>query len=265
MLSDSELTATVIDKAKSLGASVAGVADVEPLKGRRRTASIPKIGMDPEVRWHDAPDEALRHEVEWPADAVSAVVIGVSHPAENAGARLVRRQGHARQPHPHSASPQSSPHGSRRRFSVKSYRPPYVIESTGIFLEGLGHAGRPRLHRQEQPRRHAGVRPAHPLAGAAPGPRGEGHRPARPRPLRRLPGALPHGLPRGGVRPRRLDAAARAMAMSDQEGAALAQNMNAYDEAVLAIPKGDGEPQHVAKYCRRCELSCPVGRRSHHG
>ena len=39
--------------------------------------------------------------------------------------------------------------------------------------------------------------------------------------------------------------------------------MNAFEEAILAMPEGEGEPQYGVKYCRRCELSCPVGRRSH--
>ena len=89
-------------------------------------------------------------------------------------------------------------------FSVKSYRPPYFIESTGIFLKdsavlaGLGCIGRNNMVVTP------GVRSSHPLAGAAPGPHGEGHRPGRLRPLRRLPAAVPQGLPRQGVRPRRL-------------------------------------------------------------
>ena len=55
---------------------------------------------------------------------------------------------------------------------------------------------------------------------------------------------------------------ARAMAASDEEGEALASTMNAFEEAILALPKGEGEPQYGVKYCRMCELSCPVGRRA---
>ncbi len=82
MLSESKFTAAVVEKAKSLGASLAGIADVEPLKESPSHRIYPKIGMDPEVPWQDAPEEALHHEVEWPADAVSAVVIGVEHPVD---------------------------------------------------------------------------------------------------------------------------------------------------------------------------------------
>ena len=67
MLSESEFTATVVEKAKSLGASVAGVADVEPLKASPSHRIHPKIGMDPEVRWQQAPAEALHYDEAVPA------------------------------------------------------------------------------------------------------------------------------------------------------------------------------------------------------
>ena len=63
MLSDSEFTATVLEKAKTLGASVAGIADVGTLKGSPSHRIYPKIGMHPAVPWEDAPEEALHHEV----------------------------------------------------------------------------------------------------------------------------------------------------------------------------------------------------------
>ena len=104
---------------------------------------------------------------------------------------------------------------------------------------------------------------------------------------------MPQSLPRHGVRPRRLLSAelgqsippgingtydrvacnskmardvkdaARAMGTSDAEGQALASTMNAFEEVVMSMPKGDGEPQYGVKYCRMCELSCPVGKGSH--
>ena len=60
---------------------------------------------------------------------------------------------------------------------------------------------------------------------------------------------------------RDVEEAARALAASDEEGEDLASTMNALEEVVMALPEGDGEPQYGAT-CRRCELSCPVGRRS---
>ncbi|MEE4275941.1 MAG: epoxyqueuosine reductase, partial [Thermoleophilia bacterium] len=150
MLTESEFTATVIEKARSLGASVAGVADVEPLKASPSHRIYPKIGMDPEVRWQDAPHEALHHEVDWPADAVAAVVIGVAHPADQPeldwydgkgtpGNRILIR------------IVKELSEWLAETYSVKSSRPPYFISSTGIFLKdaavmaGLGRLGRNNL------------------------------------------------------------------------------------------------------------------------
>ncbi|RPI30120.1 MAG: epoxyqueuosine reductase, partial [Actinomycetota bacterium] len=150
MRSESEFTATVIEKAKALGASVAGVADVEPLKASPSHRIYPKIGMDPNVRWQDAPEEALHHEVEWPADAVSAVVIGVAHPANQPeldwydgkgtpGNRILIR------------IVKELSEWLAETYSVRSSRPPYFIESTGIFLKdaavgaGLGRIGKNNL------------------------------------------------------------------------------------------------------------------------
>ena len=59
---------------------------------------------------------------------------------------------------------------------------------------------------------------------------------------------------------RDVEEAARAIASSEEEGEALASTMNAFEEAVVAMPQGDGEPQYGVKYCRMCELSCPVGK-----
>ena len=148
--SPSELTEQIVEKAQSLGASVVGIADVEPLKASPSHRIYPRIGMDPDAPWQDAPDEALHHEVAWPADAVSAVVIGVSHPADQReldwydgkgtpGNRILIR------------ITKELSEWLDEEFSVKSYRPPYFIESTGIFLKdsavmaGLGSVGRNNL------------------------------------------------------------------------------------------------------------------------
>jgi hypothetical protein len=38
--------------------------------------------------------------------------------------------------------------------------------------------------------------------------------------------------------------------------------MNAFEEVVMAMPEVDGEPRYGVKYCRMCELSCPVGKQT---
>jgi epoxyqueuosine reductase len=292
VLSDSEFTDTVVEKAKSLGASVAGVADVEHLKQSPSHRIYPKIGMDPEVPWQDAPEEAPHHEVDWPADAVSAVVIGVEHPVDQPeldwydgkgtpGNRILIR------------ITKELSAWLEETFSVKSHRPPYFIKSTGIFLKdsavmaGLGRIGKNNLV----------ITPGYgPLIRwrallldrtvKVTGPLDYDPCDGCPQPCRKacpvrafdhtvyssaelgqsiLPGinGTYDRVTCNTKMSRDVEEAARLMAASDEESEALASTMNAFEEAVLAMPKGDGEPQYGVKYCRMCELSCPVGRRSH--
>ena len=289
--SPSELTEAIVEKAKGLGASVLGVADVGTLKGSPSHRIYPKIGMDPEVPWQDAPEEALHHEVEWPADAVSAVVIGVEHPASRPeldwydgkgtpGNRILIR------------ITKDLSAWLEETFSVKSYRPPYFIESTGIFLKdsavlaGLGCIGKNNM--VITPEYGPRIRWRALLidrAAKATGPVGYDPCDGCPQPCRRacpvkafdhaayssselgqstLPGinGTYDRVTCNAKMSRDVEKAARAMAASDEEGDALASTMNEFEEAVLAMPKGDGEPQYGVKYCRMCELSCPVGRQA---
>jgi epoxyqueuosine reductase len=289
--SPSELTEQIVEKAKSLGASVAGIADVGTLKKSPSHSIYPKIGMDPEVAWQDAPEEALHHEVEWPADAVSAVVIGVAHPADQPqldwydgkgtpGNRVLIRV------------TKELSEWLAETFSVKSYRPPYFIESSGIFLKdsavlaGLGCIGKNNMviTPEHGPRiRWRALLLEH--AAQATGPLDYDPCDGCPQPCRKacpvkafdhaayssaelgqslLPGinGTYDRVTCNTKMSRDVEEAARALAASAEEGAALAATMNAFEEVVLALPKGEGEPQYGVKYCRMCELSCPVGRRA---
>ncbi len=75
----SELTVRIVEKAKSLGAAIAGVASVESLKESPSHRIYPKIGMNLKVHWQKVKHDSKRDGVVWPADAVSVVVIGVEH------------------------------------------------------------------------------------------------------------------------------------------------------------------------------------------
>jgi len=176
-------------------------------------------------------------------------------------------------------------------YAVKSSRPPYFIESTGIFLKdaavmaGLGRIGRnnlvitpeygPRIRWRallmDRPAMATGPIDFDPCDGCD-----EPCRRACPvKAFDRVAysaeelgqSALP-GLNGTYDRvtcntkmSRDVDDAAKALAASDEEGAALASTMNAFEEVEMALPKGDGTPRYGVKYCRACELSCPVGRR----
>ncbi|MBL0712967.1 MAG: epoxyqueuosine reductase, partial [Desulfosarcina sp.] len=150
MLTSSELTEKIIEKAKSLGASVAGVTNVESLKESPSHLIYPKIGMNLELDWRDIKDHVKSAEVAWPADAVSVVVIGVAHNADEPeldwwdgkgtpGNRILVRIN------------KKLSEWIEKTFSVKTYKLPYFVKKGGIFLKdaavmaGLGCIGKNNL------------------------------------------------------------------------------------------------------------------------
>ena len=285
-----ELTDRIVEKARSLGASTAGIADVRVLKQSPSHRIYPKIGMDPELRWQDAPQAALHHEVEWPADAASVVVIGVEHPAD--------------QPELDWYDGKGTP-GNRilirivgelsvwleETLAIRSHRPPYFIESRGIFLKdsaalaGLGRIGRNNLVITPEygPRvRWRALLLDHPAEATGPLDFDPCH--ACDQPCRtacpvgafdrtvysssELGQSLLPGIDGTYDRvtcntkmARDVDDAARSMALSDREGEAVASMMNRFEEVVMAMPERSGGAGYGVRYCRRCELSCPIGRR----
>jgi len=288
-LSPSELTESIVDKAKSLGASSVGVADVHPLKGSPSHRILPKIGMGLEVRWRDAPDDVVPSEVDWPADAVSAVVIGVSHPAHQPeldwydgkgtpGNRALIR------------IVKDLSHWLKDSYSITTYRPPYFIESGGVFMKdaavlaGLGSIGKNNLVITPVygPRiRWRVLLLAH--AAKATGPveydpcDGCDERCRTACPVRAFDETAYNAYALGqsqlpgtdGAYDRvtcntkmaqDVEDAARALAKSEEHSKDLASTMNAFEESEMALTQAGAEARYGVKYCRRCELSCPVGR-----
>ena len=287
--SPSELTELIVERARSLGASVVGVADVEALKASPSHRISPRIGMGLEVRWRDAPDDVVPAEVDWPADAASAVVIGVSHPAD--------------QPELDWYDGKGTP-GNRAliriagelsgwledEFSIASHRPPYFIESGGVFMKdaavlaGLGSVGRnnlvvtpgygPRVRWRvlllDRAARSTGPVEYDPCAGCAEpcrracpvGAFDETAYDAATLGQSRLPATdgTYDRITCNTKMAQDIEDAAAALATSEDDGRDLAARMNAFEEAVLALPPAGGESSYGVKYCRRCELSCPVGR-----
>ena len=149
-VSSSELTEKIVDKAKSLGAAIAGVASVESLKASPSYRIYPEIGMNLRVHWQDAKDDVKPGELAWPADAVSVVVIGVEHNTDKPeldwwdgmgtpGNRILMRIN------------KKLSEWIENRFSVKTYKFSYFVEKGGIFLKdaavmaGLGCIGNNNL------------------------------------------------------------------------------------------------------------------------
>ncbi len=128
----SALTDRIVEKAKSFGAAIVGVASVESLKGSPSHRIYPKIGMNLNVHWQDAKVDANPDEVTWPADAVSVVVIGVEHNPDNPeldwwdgkgtpGNRILIRINN------------KLSEWIENTFSVKTYKLPYFVSKGGIF------------------------------------------------------------------------------------------------------------------------------------
>jgi epoxyqueuosine reductase len=144
--------AQIIEKAKELGATMAGIASVELLKKAPSQQFIRKMGMEVDEarsnigRWQDK-----FAEIKWPAKAGSALIIAVSHPQDK--------------PELDEWDPGGGSPGNRMlvrinrelarwieaTLDIKTHKIPYVVEYGGIFLKeaavfgGLGCIGRNNL------------------------------------------------------------------------------------------------------------------------
>ncbi|MFO7877394.1 MAG: hypothetical protein R6U55_12510 [Desulfovermiculus sp.] len=58
-----------------------------------------------------------------------------------------------------------------------------------------------------------------------------------------------------------IEDAGMAMQASDEEHHGILQSIGEFEEGVKVTPMADTEPSYRVKYCRNCELSCPVGKR----
>jgi epoxyqueuosine reductase len=289
MPSPSELTERIVEKGKSLGASVVGVADVEVLKASPSHRILGRIGMGLEVRWSDASDDVLPAEVHWPGDAVSAIVIGVSHPASHReldwydgkgtpGNRILIR------------IVRELSGWLEHDFSAVTYRPPYFIESDGVFMKdaavlaGLGAVGKnnlvvtpeygPRVRWRvlllNQPASATGPVAYDPCQGCdqrcrkacAVGAFDEVAYDAAALAQSELPGTdgTYDRITCNTKMARDVEDAAEALTTSEEDRQDLASTMNAFEEAVATLPTVEGKARYGVKYCRRCELSCPVGK-----
>jgi epoxyqueuosine reductase len=286
---NSELTERIVEKAKSLGAVIAGVASVKSLKGSSSHQIYPKIGMNLKVHWQDVKDDDKPDEVTWPEDAVSAIVIGVEHNIDNpeldwwdgkgtSGNRILIRINN------------KLSEWIENTFSVKTYKLPYFVSKGGIFLKdaavvaGLGCIGKnnlvitpgygPRIRFRallinreakatgpldfnpcegcEQPCREAcpvksfkkTVYSADALGQSAlPGTNGTYDRVTCNRKMEKD-----------------IEDAVTTIAAGDEEHTEVMQAIDDFEEGVAVRLQGDKLPHYCVKYCRKCELACPVGK-----
>ncbi len=285
MLSSSELTEKIVKKAKSLDASIAGIASVESLKKSPSHRIYPKIGMNLGVHWQD---DVKPDEVAWPADAVSAVVIGVVHNADEPeldwwdgkgtpGNRILVRIN------------KKLSEWIEKTFPVKTYKLPYFIEKGGIFLKdaavmaGLGCIGKnnlvitpeygPRIRFRalllDREAEATGPLEFNPCEGCK--------QPCRKVcPIKAFQNtvysadALGQSILPGingtydrvtcNVKMEKdIEEAVMVMSASDKEHQDIRLTINEFEEGITVPPKSDKEFYYCVKYCRRCELTCPVG------
>jgi len=143
----SDTGAQIIDKAKEMGASMAGIANVELLKKSPSHEIIKKLGM--EIDGINPYREICDFdEIKWPAEARSALVIAVSHPQDKpeldwwdglkgtiGNSELIRIN-------------RELSAWIEETFNIKAHKLSYFIEKGGIYLKdtavlaGLGCIGK---------------------------------------------------------------------------------------------------------------------------
>ena len=272
-----------------MGAAITGVASVESLKGSPSHQIYPQIGMNLEVSWQDARDDFKPEDVDWPADAVSAVVIGVEHNADEPeldwwdgkgtpGNRILVRIN------------KELSEWIESTFSAKTYKLPYFVEKGGIFLKdaavmaGLGCIGKnnlvitpvfgPRIRFRalllDRKAKVTGPLEFNPCDGCK--------QPCRKAcPVKAFKktvysaDALSQTLLPGingtydrvtcNVKMEKdIEEAVRAMPVGNEEHREVRLAIDKFEEAGLLRLKGHEGADCCVKYCRRCELVCPVGR-----
>jgi len=288
-LSSSELTEKIIEKAKSLGAAIAGVASVESLKASPSHRIYSKIGMNLQVHWREAKDDVKPHAVAWPADAVSVVVIGVEHNADKPeldwwdgkgtpGNRILIRINN------------KLSEWIENTFSVKTYKLPYFVSKGGIFLKdatvmaGLGCIGTnnlvitpgygPRIRFRalllDRKAEATGPLEFNPCEGC--------EQPCRKAcPIKAFQNTVYSADELGqSILPgingtydrvtcnvkmeKDIEDAVMAIPAGDEEHRKVLQAIDEFEEGVKLKPQGDKRPNYYVKYCRGCELSCPPAR-----
>ena len=272
-----------------MGAAIAGIADIESFKASPSHRIYPKIGGNLEVHWQDAKDDVKSDEVAWPADAVSAVVIGVAHHPDEPeldwwdgkgtpGNRILIRIN------------KKLSEWIEDTFSIKTYKLPYFVEKGGIFLKdaavtaGLGCIGKnnlvitpgygPRIRFRalllDRKAEATGPLEFNPCEGC--------EQPCRKAcPIKAFQNtvysadALGQSILPGingtydrvtcNVKMEKdIEEAVMAIPEGVEEQQEVRQAIDEFEEAFKVQPKSNREPYFCVKYCRECELSCPVAK-----
>ncbi|MEJ2639934.1 MAG: epoxyqueuosine reductase [Desulfosarcinaceae bacterium] len=289
MGSSSKLTDRIITKAISLGATIAGIASVESLKISPSHRIYPKIGMDLNEHFSKTKDNIQLEEVHWPEDAVSALVIGIEHNADKPELDWWDGKGTPGNRMLIKINSRLS-EWIEKTFHINTYKLPYFVERGGIFLKdaavmaGLGCIGKNNL--VITPRYGPRIRfRALLLSQEAESTESSEFNPCQNcwQPCRR---ACPANAFKKMVYPpedldqsslpglngdydrvacnikmeKDIDEAAMMIAQHAKKQQEIRQLIHEFEKSHLKAPRNsDPSFNYCVKYCRKCELSCPVG------
>mgnify|MGYP006289941615 CR=1 FL=1 len=271
-----------------MGAAIAGVASVLSLKGSPSHRIYPEIGMNLQVHWQYAQDDDQVDEIGWPSDAVSAVVIGVPHNAEKPELDWYDGKG----------TPgnriliQINKDLSRwieKTYSIKTYTLPYFVEKGGIFLKdaavmaGLGCIGKnnllvtpeygPRIRFRalllDYEAETTGPIVFNPCEGCDQPCRKACPVQAFEKPIYPVDALGQSSLPgtdgtydRVTCNTKMEQDIEQAVAMkpaSAEKHQEMKRAIGKFEEDGIGKTKGDKEDHCIVRFCRECELVCPIG------
>ena len=261
----SEITNRIVEKAISLGASLAGVASVAALKQSPSHVLAPKMAQNNGVGTRATVKGIKPGEVAWPTNARSAVVIAVMH-AES-------------QPELDWWYGRKSPPGNRvlmrinrslsgwvrDTFDITTHELPYHVEKGGIFLKdaavmaGLGCIGRNNI--LVTPAYGPRIRLRALLLETEIAPTG----PVDFDPCADCDAPCRHECPQNAFERQRFSARDTGLdQLPGRNGTYSRSPCNRQmqmdiDAAAEDIDPESGRTEKIIKYCRRCEMACPVG------
>jgi epoxyqueuosine reductase len=264
-LVEAEIGERIIEKAKALGASLAGVADVAQLKQSPSHLVYPNIECNSGAGADGTADDAASGGVFWPEGFKSAVVIALEHSEE--------------QPELDWWHGKRSPPGNRilmrisaalskwvvQTLGLSTHRLPYHIDRGGIFLKdaavlaGLGCIGKNNL--LVTPEFGPRIRLRAMLidvAIATTGPIAYDPCGLCDQPCRRA-------CPQGAFDDTPMSSDQMGLtALPGRDGSfsrsvCNIQMVEDIDAAGQGINPRSGHMEKIVKHCRRCELACPVG------
>jgi len=262
-----QLSAAILNKAKEFGATLVGITDFEELKKAPSYTVAPQMPEYNSVGAYEGkmPDKKSG-EVDWPDTAKSVVVIAYAHPAK--------------QPELDYWYGEISPTGNKRliaitnklgkwlaeEYGIKAVNLPYHVEKGGIYLKdaaalaGLGCIGKNNL--LLTPEYGSQVRLRAMAVNVDLPPTG----PLTFDPCNGCDERCNKRCPQQSFREKIYTAEKfgreELPGRNGDYNRARCDIQMAIDEATAEIQDVEGiaEPVRVIKYCRRCELACPVGR-----